>query len=301
MPHDQTPVNDETRTGLAPYLWLLVGSVCISFSPVFVKFSDIGPTAAGFWRMAVGGLALSAVALMRGGLSLGGRGTFLLALACAVAFGSDLVAWHTAIHLIGPGMATILANSQAVLLAVWGVAVLGERGLPRLFAALALAACGIWLLFGQDWTVRPEASFWGLTLGLTAAVSYAAFLIFLRKMQTGQDFSEKLRNMAALGLLTAAMLGAAALLRGESLALPGARNVAAMLGYGLVGQALGWTLISANLPRIPLSSAGLVILLQPTLSFFWDVLLFGRRADAPDLIGAGLALAAIFLGATRKK
>ena len=55
MPHDQTPVNDETRTGLAPYLWLLVGSVCISFSPVFVKFSDIGPTAAGFWRMAVGG------------------------------------------------------------------------------------------------------------------------------------------------------------------------------------------------------------------------------------------------------
>ena len=109
--------------------------------------------------MAVGGLALSAVALMRDGLSLGGRGTFLLALACAVAFGSDLVAWHTAIHLIGPGMATILANSQAVLLAVWGVAVLGERGLPRLFAALALAACGIWLLFGQDWTVRPEASY----------------------------------------------------------------------------------------------------------------------------------------------
>lgn len=224
-----------------------------------------------------------------------------LALACAVAFGIDLVAWHTAIHLVGPGMATILANSQAVLLALWGVLVLRERGLPRLLTALGLAACGIWLLFGPDWSKRPEASLWGLMLGIVAAISYAAFLIFLRRLQTGQDFSEKLRNMAALGLLTAALLAGSAVLKGESLALHDTRDILAMLGYGLVGQGLGWTLISANLPRIPLSSAGLVILLQPTLAFFWDVLLFGRRAGLPDLLGAALALAAIFLGATRRK
>jgi len=298
-PDDRTTTPAHAR--FAPYAWLVLGSVFISFSPVFVKLAQVGSVSAAFWRMAIGGLALSVAALMRGGLSIGRAGTFGLALACAVAFGIDLVTWHTAIHLVGPGMATILANSQAVLLAVWGVAVLGERGLPRLCAALLLAAGGIWLLFGPDWTARPEASLWGLTLGLVAAVSYAAFLIFLRRMQTGQDFSEKLRNMAALGLLTAALLAGTALLKGESLAIGDTKSLFALLGYGLLGQGLGWTLISANLPRIPLSSAGLVILLQPTLSFFWDVLLFGRRADAPDLIGAGLALAAIFLGATRKK
>lgn len=175
---------------LAPYAWLVLGSVCISFSPVFVKLAHVGATSAAFWRMAIGGLALAVAAMLRGGLSPGRAGTMGLALACAVAFGIDLVAWHTAIHLVGPGMATILANSQAVLLALWGVLVLRERGLPRLFAALGLAACGIWLLFGPDWSERPEASLWGLLLGIVAAISYAAFLIFLRRLQTGQDFSE---------------------------------------------------------------------------------------------------------------
>lgn len=298
-PEDRTITSARAR--FAPYAWLVLGSVCISFSPVFVKLAHVGPTTAAFWRMAIGGLALALAAALRGGFTFGGAATLGLALACAVAFGIDLVAWHTAIHLIGPGMATILANIQVVLLAAWGVAVLGERGLPRLVASLLLAATGIWLLFGPDWAARPEASLWGLMLGIVAAISYAAFLIFLRRLQTRQNFSEQLRNMAFLGLLTAALLAGAALLGGESLAITSLNDLAALSGYGLLGQALGWTLIAANLPRVPLSSAGLVILLQPTLAFGWDVLLFGRRAGIPDLLGAGLALGAIFLGATRRK
>ncbi len=298
-PFDRTAT--PARARLAPYVWLVLGSVCISFSPVFVKLAHVGPTSAAFWRMAIGGLALACAAWLRGGLTLGSPGALGLTLACAVAFGLDLLAWHRAIHLIGPGMATILANSQAVLLAAWGVFALGERSLPRLLAALGLAACGIWLLFGPDWTARPEASAWGLGLGIAAALCYAAFLIFLRRLQTRQDFTEQLRNMALMGLLSAVLLGGTALLGGESLAIGSRNDLAALLGYGLLGQGLGWTLIAANLPRVPLSTAGLVILLQPSLAFVWDVLLFDRRAGSLDILGLCLALAGIFLGATRRK
>jgi len=44
-----------------------------------------------------------------------------------------------------------------------------------------------------------------------------------------------------------------------------------------------------------------VLLLQPTLAFTWDVLFFHRPTDVTDVVGAGLALAAIYLGTTRPR
>ena len=41
---------------------------------------------------------------------------------------------------------------------------------------------------------------------------------------------------------------------------------------------------------------GLALLLQPTLSFAWDVLFFDRPMTAIELTGAGIALVAIYLG-----
>jgi drug/metabolite transporter (DMT)-like permease len=45
--------------------------------------------------------------------------------------------------------------------------------------------------------------------------------------------------------------------------------------------------------------AGLALLLQPTLSFVWDVLFFSRPMTAMELLGAGIALIAIYLGTAR--
>ena len=41
---------------------------------------------------------------------------------------------------------------------------------------------------------------------------------------------------------------------------------------------------------------GLLLLLQPTLAFVWDVLIFGRAFGVTEVSGAALALFAIYLG-----
>jgi drug/metabolite transporter (DMT)-like permease len=38
------------------------------------------------------------------------------------------------------------------------------------------------------------------------------------------------------------------------------------------------------------------LLLQPTLSFAWDIIFFGRALTAIEAVGAVIALMAIFLG-----
>jgi drug/metabolite transporter (DMT)-like permease len=44
------------------------------------------------------------------------------------------------------------------------------------------------------------------------------------------------------------------------------------------------------------SVAGILLLLQPVLSFVWEVIFFQKRFHYYQLIGAGAALVAIFLG-----
>jgi drug/metabolite transporter (DMT)-like permease len=64
---------------------------------------------------------------------------------------------------------------------------------------------------------------------------------------------------------------------------------------------VGWILISTALPRVQVSLAGLIILLQPSLAFIWDILFFARPTGLAEMLGACLALAAIYLGVTRQK
>jgi drug/metabolite transporter (DMT)-like permease len=59
---------------------------------------------------------------------------------------------------------------------------------------------------------------------------------------------------------------------------------------------VGWLLISRGIPHVEAGRAGLVLLLQPSLAFVWDILFFGRPTDALDVAGAVLAVGAVYLG-----
>jgi drug/metabolite transporter (DMT)-like permease len=69
-----------------------------------------------------------------------------------------------------------------------------------------------------------------------------------------------------------------------------------LLAYGLVSHCLGLLFIASSLPKVSATEAGLALLLQPTLSFIWDVLFFARPMTGTDLAGAAITLAAIYLG-----
>ncbi len=58
-------------------------------------------------------------------------------------------------------------------------------------------------------------------------------------------------------------------------------------------------LITRGLPHVQAGTAGLLILLQPTLAFVWDIVFFARPTTLVDVAGAVLALGAIYLGTVR--
>jgi drug/metabolite transporter (DMT)-like permease len=293
-----SPVADRSVASVA---LVATGGLLISFSPLFVRISSVGPTMAGFYRTLFGGLILAGITVARGERLWRGTRQLGLATAAAAFFALGLTCWHRSIHSIGPGLSTILANLQAFFLAFIALASLKERIGWRTAVALPMAIIGLVLLVGTE-RVGVDPHFrGGVALGLAAALAYALYIVALRRLQTNETGSVQLANFALVSLVCAVMMGAEGWLQGESFAIPDARSWEAMLAYGVLCQAAAWYLISAGLPHIPASRAGLLLLLQPTGAFVWDVAFFGRATTRLELVGALLALVAIYLGGAKKQ
>jgi drug/metabolite transporter (DMT)-like permease/phosphatidylglycerophosphate synthase len=275
---------------------LAAGASLISFSAVFVRIAHVSPAASGFYRVFFGGLILLAIAVIRRERLWNGRRSFLLQAGCGVFLFLDLVAWHTSILYIGPGLATLLANCQVFLLAAYGAAVLRERISLQLAIAVPLAFAGLYLLIGIQWEALARIERTGVYLGLFTAGCYAGFLVLLRRLQTRADPLSALANLAVISAATALLFSLNALREGESIRIPDVQSLVCVVSYGLFSQVVGWFLITRSLSAVRASLAGLLLLLQPSLSMLWDVLFFGRALTAAGACGAALTLAAIYLG-----
>lgn len=284
---------------LPPVARLTAGAIIISFAPVFVRVADVGPTVAGFYRMAIGGVALAAVLFARGQRHWGGHRHVVPTLAAAGLVTADLWLWHRSIHYVGPGLATILANLQVLFLALIGVLVLGERLTRRVAGAIALAVLGLVLMVGVHWGSAEARFRVGSLFGVLAALAYTFFLLALRRARSRTSVAPMV-TVCVLALAAAVFLGLVSLSEQASFAVPNRRTAAALAGLGLGPQVMGWVLITGALPRVRAATAGLLLLLQPALSFLWDMTFFGRPTRATELAGAALALAGIYLGSTAR-
>ena len=280
---------------------VLAGAVMISFSAVFVKWAHVSPTVAGFYRNLFGGLLLILILAIQKGRIWKNAPSFGWALLCGLFFAADLFAWHQSIHFVGPGLATILANFQVFFLAFLGFLFLGERLSARLLVAMPLGISGLFLLAGVRWHQLAQDYQFGIFLGLWAALFYALYLFILKRLQSQRHPLSSVANLAVICFISASCLGGMAGLYGDSYRIPDAQSWAALLAYGFFSQVLGWVLISKGLPKITSSLAGLLLLLQPTLAFIWDILFFGRPVTVLNGLGATVALAAIYLGMTTKR
>jgi drug/metabolite transporter (DMT)-like permease len=291
----------KTSPHTAGVLPVLLGATMISFSPVFVKLAHVGPAAAGFYRMLFGGSILFFVGWIKGQHLSRSRSNFFLMVCCSIFFALDLTFWHRSIHYVGPGLATLLSNFQVFFLASYGLVVLRERFTWKLGVSIPLGMVGLYLIVGLNWETLPDAYQRGVLFGGIAALGYSAYLIALREVQKDLTSTSSIANLALISLLTAGLLGAETWLQGESFHIPDPVSWLALVSYGLVSQVLGWLLISRGMARMKAGQVGLVLLLQPTLAFVWDVLLFQRTTSLMEGIGALLALIAIYLGTLRQR
>lgn len=279
---------------------MVLGAAAISTTSVFVKLAHVGPTVSAFYRMGLGGLML-----LVGLAALGQwRRVRLLDVAWllvpAFAFALDLMLWHRSILYVGPGLATLLGNFQVFLMALAGFVLYRERLGWAFLGGVALAFFGLYLLVGLDWSVVGVQYRLGVVLGIVTGFAYAVYMLATRHAQRGGHVRlAPAQLLCVSSLLCAGVLGIAAWAEGDSFAIPDLQSTASLLGLAFFGQVLGWVLLTRAMPQLPASTIGLLLLLQPALSFVLDVILFARPTRTLDWVGVTLSLLGIFIGSYR--
>ena len=140
----------------------------------------------------------------------------------------------------------------------------------------------------------------GVILGVLTAIFYSLYLLTLKKTLDASVVSG-VCAMLLISLFCVAILGLYALLRGLSLQVTEVRALVALAGVGVLGTTIGWSLITSAIRHVSTTVTGFMLLLQPALSFLWDVAFFGRVTAPLEYVGVALVLAAIYLGALKRE
>jgi len=276
-----------------PLFALFAGAICIALSPIWVRISEVGPTASAFWRVC---LAVPLLWILFFSLKTKETKSFraqqVPLLLAGIAFAGDLAFWHWSIKYTSVANSTLLANlaSIFVTLAAW---LLWRQRPSRMFlAGLATALLGVILLVRASLDFSSTALL-GDGLGVVTAVFYAWYLLSVKGLR--DRGAGTLQLMAATTTITAVILLPVALASGEAL-LPGnAAGWLKLLGLAWISHAAGQGLIASALAHLPAGFTSVGLLLQPVMAACFAWMLLGEPLAALQIAGGAVVLAGIYL------
>jgi drug/metabolite transporter (DMT)-like permease len=279
------------RLGLAA---LLLGALAISSSPIFVRLSELGPTATGFHRTF---LALPLLAFwwwrVQGGQAapVNRWDEFRPLILPGLIFAGDLFFWHLSVAYTSVANASLLANMAPVVVAAGAWLLLGERISVRFMVGLAAALAGTSMLVGSSADLGQRFVL-GDAFALITALFYGSYLLSIAGLRGRYGAA---RIMYVSTAVSAAALLPLALIMGESIWPTTLHGWLMLIGLAWICQALGQALIAYSLGHLPASYSSLVILLQPFVSALFGWIILGEALGPLQMAGAVAVLAGILL------
>jgi drug/metabolite transporter (DMT)-like permease len=276
--------------GERPVLAVLVGALAIAFSGILFRLSHASASTGAFYRcfLALPPLWLLARSETRRYGRPARRATLLAWLAGAF-FAADLVLWHNGIEQVGAGLATVLGNTQVVMVGLLAWAILGERPPRSSLTAIPIVAIGVLLISG----VLESAAYGknpglGVLFGMTTAIAYSGFLLCLR--QGSRDLRRPAGPLFTATLAAAIGCAAIGAVVGDLDLTPSWAAIGWLLLLALSSQVVGWLLISTSLPRLPAVTSSILLTFQPVCSVIFAALIVDESPSTLQLAGAGCIL-----------
>jgi len=277
----------------------LAGAVAISFSPVFYVYSDTNPSTGAFFRMLYALPALALLAYLVRKADTRSSRTRWTAFGAGLILAPDMLSYHSSMIFIGIGIATLIGNSQVIIVTLASWKLFGEKPNPAILMSLPIVIIGLALISGfADPEPYGEDPVKGVVFGMMAAFFYSSFLILFRysNRELAPSSSVQLDATvgAALGLLVLGLLPL------SSIAIEPLELQPTWPGHGwlillaLLCQVAGWLAIAHALPRLPAAHTSFAVLLQPVLTLVWGYVILHQEGHSQNqVIGVFLVLAAI--------
>jgi drug/metabolite transporter, DME family len=185
--------------------------------------------------------------------------------------------------------AVLLFSASPFVAAVLGWVFLREKVQSATWAAIGLAAFGMYLMVRDGLAIGALE---GNLAALLSAVGFGAFTVALRWGRVAD-----MLPAAMLGAIFATLFaGVILLVRGESLLVSTHdMGLAAAMGAGIV--ALGLVMYTIGSKVVPAAELTLLSLIEVLLAPFWVWLVVGETVSRATLIGGSVLLTAVLLNA----
>ena len=276
----------------------LFGSTLISFAPLLYQYSETNPVTGAFFRMAYALPVLILIIFLLNSEDTRSSESRFLTLFAGLLISLDFVGYHTAIDYIGTGIATMIGNSQVIIVTLVSWKFLGEKPNKSILLALPVVVLGLVLISGI-WDDQPygEDPFKGVIAGVFAAIFYSSFLIVYRysnrEMAPAQNLQFDATAGAAVGIFLIGMMPLNSLGVEPINLQPEWPNHAWLILLAICCQVAGWIAITYALPRLPGAKTSFAVLLQPVLTIIWGLLILDEEPSFQQSMGILLILGSV--------
>jgi drug/metabolite transporter (DMT)-like permease len=276
---------------LPAYLALLGGIVCIAWSAIFVRWTDIPGPASAFYRMLIPAVVLLPTFFFdRRRPALDARTLAIIAFG-GLFFAFDLALYNTAILQTSAANATLLGNNTPIFVGLLTWLVFRQRPARAFWLGLLMAIAGAVVILWADLTHHTRIGVGDLE-ALAASACFAVYLMVTEKIRNSTGTLAFLR-LAMISSTIALLLMNLAM--GISLRMPHGRTIWAVLGLGLISQLGGYLFLTYALGHLPATLTSISLLTQGPLTAAMAAILLGEPLSLAQVLGGILVLAGVGL------
>ena len=281
----------------APYAALAVAVVCVSFSAIFILWSESPPLLIAAYRLTFASLILLPFALLEKPRSFRDLSRADLAKLAGVGLllASHFALWITSLKSPGVSVASsvVLVTSHPILVAGFSHFVFRERVTTTMAVGIALGFSGVFAIAGGDVRQSP-AVFAADFLSFLAGVAVAFYFLAGRRLRQRISL---LSYVFPAYAVAAGLLWALVFASGTSPVPTGSvgRELALFLAMALIPQIGGHTLYNWSLRYVPAPVVSLSLVGEPIGSSLLAWWLLGQTPSPYVALGAALIIAGIAL------
>ena len=275
------------------FLMLASGAMLIGFAPIFVKWSELSPSAILFYRMI---LTLPFLFLLNFYLNkkisfqVKDKKTIFYSAIASIAFTFDLVLWHYAMDITSVSNATIIVNSAPILIAVLSYIFFKEKPAKGFTASFVITYIGIigLIIFSNNYI---NGKILGDILCLFAAFGYATYLLIISKLgkETALNIIFYTTLFCSIFAIIPMFLESGNKLPSSSFEWQNLFLLAFLCQFG------GQFLITYGIAKISASSGSIGLLMQPLTATILASFIFSEILNANQILFIFITLFGIYL------
>ena len=271
-----------------PKASLIIGIICISFSPIFVKLSVAPAITSGFYRIFFAWILLAPYCIIKGQLKIE-RKDLLVALVGGMVFGADIAVWNLSLMKISATISTLIANLAPLWVGLLSFLILRKKSGASFWIGTSVAILGMVILVGYQQILHLQFNI-GLILALIASLFYAIYIMITKGI---------LQKISTVTFMFYNMLGASVFLliissfqHNEMLNFPTSTWLY-LLGMGLVCQLAGWITINYSLNYLDATKVSVALLSQTVIAGIWAIIFLNEKLEFKEIAGSIIVLAGI--------